>query len=162
MFKIMNFLTITKCDQVNGEGLRVVLWVSGCSHECRECQNAYSWKPDRGVPFDESAKEEIFEELGKDWCSGITFSGGDPLYINNRKEVIAFCKEIREKFPNKTIWLYTGYTLEEIEADESMKGVLKYLDVLLDGKFECDNKSPDKPWVGSANQRVIKLKEIGY
>jgi len=157
----MNYLTITKCDQLNGDGLRVVLWVSGCSHKCRECQNAYSWKPERGLPFDENAKNEIFKELDKDWCSGLTLSGGDPLFHSNRKEIIAFCKEVREKYPKKTIWLYSGYTLEEIEADPTMSPVLQYVDVLVDGKFDYTKKSPMEKWKGSSNQRVIFLRKDG-
>jgi anaerobic ribonucleoside-triphosphate reductase activating protein len=80
----MNFLQITHCDQLNGEGNRVVLWVAGCSHRCKGCQNAYSQDPNIGVKFDDKAKEEIFKDLNTDWCAGITFSGGDPLFINNR------------------------------------------------------------------------------
>jgi anaerobic ribonucleoside-triphosphate reductase activating protein len=156
----LNYLTITKCDQLNGEGLRVVLWVSGCDHKCRECQNAYSWKPERGVVFDESAKQEVFAELEKDWCAGLTLSGGDPLYKLNRETVIDFCREVKQKYPNKTIWCYTGHTLEEVQKDCSMKGILDVVDVLVDGEFDCKKKSPELPWVGSSNQRVIRLRKV--
>jgi anaerobic ribonucleoside-triphosphate reductase activating protein len=99
---------------LNGQGLRVVLWCSGCSHRCPECQNPITWDPDCGLLFDEEAKKEIFEELSKDYISGITFSGGDPLHENNLSEVLSLIKEIKEKFPEKNIWLYTGYTWENI------------------------------------------------
>ena len=105
----MNYLQITHEDVCNGEGLRVVLWLSGCSHHCYNCQNPQTWNPDNGIPFDESAKQEIFNELSKDYISGITFSGGDPLYEYNLDEVLKLVKQIRNSYPDKTIWLYTGY-----------------------------------------------------
>ena len=83
----MRYHNITKADMLNGEGLRVVLWVSGCSHHCPGCQNAVTWDPEDGLEFDDAAKEEIFAELKQDWCSGITFSGGDPLFCSNRKDI---------------------------------------------------------------------------
>ena len=91
---------------------------------------------ERGLDFDQAAKEEIFEELSKDYISGITFSGGDPLHVRNAYDVKELAKEIREKFPQKTIWLYTGSLWEEIKNTE----IVKYLDVLVDGEFECDKK----------------------
>ena len=110
----MRYHNITKADMLNGEGLRVVLWVSGCSHHCHACQNAFTWDPFDGLEFDESAKKELFDELEKPWCSGITFSGGDPLFYGNREEIRKLVVEIFQKFPEKTIWLYTGYTWEEL------------------------------------------------
>ena len=94
---------------LNGDGLRVVLWVAGCNHCCRECQNPITWDPNGGLPFTEAEEAEIFTELDKDYIGGITFSGGDPLHPSNISTVTAFAKKIREKYPNKTIWLYTGY-----------------------------------------------------
>ena len=155
----MNFLQITHCDQVNGLGNRVVLWVAGCSHCCKGCQNAYSQDPTIGVKFDDKAKEEIFKDLSTDWCAGITFSGGDPLFIDNRKEIIALAKEIKEKFPTKTIWCYTGYTWSEIIADESMSEILKYTDILCDGEYIEELRDFDLHWVGSKNQNVIDVKK---
>lgn len=105
----MNYLKIEHEDVCNGTGLRVVLWLSGCSHHCYNCQNPQTWNPDNGIPFDESAKQEIFNELSKDYISGITFSGGDPLYEYNLDEVLKLVKQIRNSYPDKTIWLYTGY-----------------------------------------------------
>lgn len=105
----MNYLKIEHEDVCNGTGLRVVLWLSGCSHHCYNCQNPQTWNPDSGIPFDELAKQEIFNELSKDYISGITFSGGDPLYEYNLDEVLKLVKQIRNSYPDKTIWLYTGY-----------------------------------------------------
>jgi anaerobic ribonucleoside-triphosphate reductase activating protein len=155
----MRYHNITKDDMLNGDGLRVVLWVAGCSHCCKGCQNAYSQDPSLGVKFDDKAKEEIFKDLNTDWCAGITFSGGDPLFINNRKEIIVLAKEIKEKFPTKTIWLYTGYTWSEILADESMSEVLKFVDVLCDGEYIEELRDVDLYWVGSKNQNVINVKK---
>ena len=155
----MNMLEITKCDQLNGPGLRVVLWVAGCSHHCEGCQNSFSWNPEAGVEFDEAAKAEIFAELDKDWCSGITYSGGDPMFAGNRAQVIALAKEIREKYPNKTQWLYTGFCWKDIVEDESMIEILKYVDVICDGRYEASLRDIDLEWVGSSNQHVIDVKK---
>lgn len=151
----MRYHNITKDDMLNGDGLRVVLWVSGCSHCCKECHNPITWDPNVGLIFDEAARQEIFHELEKDYVSGITFSGGDPLHIANTYEVTALAREIREKYPEKTIWLYTGYLWEEIQNME----VVRYLDVLVDGEFEEDKKDNQLHWKGSANQRVINVPE---
>lgn len=151
----MNYHNITKDDMLNGDGLRVVLWVAGCSHCCKECHNTITWNPNDGLKFDESAKQEIFNELEKDYIHGITFSGGDPLHINNAYDVSELAREIREKFPNKSIWLYTGYAWEEVKAME----IVQYLDVLVDGEFIVEKKDVNLHWVGSSNQRVIDVQE---
>ena len=149
----MKYHNITKDDMLNGDGLRVVLWVAGCSHCCKECHNPITWDPNGGLEFDEAAKQEIFCELEKDYIHGITFSGGDPLHINNAFDVADLAKEIREKFPNKSIWLYTGGMWEEVK---NMR-VIPYLDVLIDGEFEVKKKDVNLHWVGSSNQRVIDV-----
>ncbi|MFG6383999.1 MAG: anaerobic ribonucleoside-triphosphate reductase activating protein [Lachnospiraceae bacterium] len=149
----MRYHNITKDDMLNGDGLRVVLWVSGCSHCCKECQNPITWDPNGGLLFDEEAKQEIFTELAKDYISGITFSGGDPLYFGNRSDVLKLAKEIKTDFPNKTIWMYTGFIWETIETLE----IVKYLDVLVDGEFLIAQKNIQLYWRGSTNQRVIDV-----
>ena len=149
----MRYHNITKDDMLNGDGLRVVLWVSGCTHCCKECQNPITWDPNGGLEFDDAAKQEIFDELEKDYVHGITFSGGDPLHIANVYDVTAPAKEIRKKYPNKTIWLYTGSTWEDIKE---MK-LMQYLDVLVDGEFVVAKKDVNLHWVGSSNQRVIDV-----
>ena len=101
----MNYHNITKDDMLNGDGLRVVLWVAGCSHHCKGCHNPVTWNENDGLNFDQNAKNEIFEQLDKDYISGITFSGGDPLMFCNREVVGDFIKEIKLKYPNKSIWL---------------------------------------------------------
>lgn len=152
---MMNYHNITKDDMLNGDGLRVVLWVAGCSHYCSECQNPVTWDPNGGIPFDQAAREEVFAELSKDYISGITFSGGDPLYSSNEPEITKLARQIRESFPLKTIWLYTGYTWEEIKDRE----ILQYLDVLVDGRYVKEQRDTLLHWRGSANQRVIDVKK---
>ena len=117
----MRYHNITKDDMLNGDGLRVVLWVSGCVHCCKECHNPITWDPNGGLEFDESAKQEIFDELEKSYVSGITFSGGDPLHINNVYEVTALAKEIKEKYTDKdNLVIYRIYvgTDSDDETDE--------------------------------------------
>lgn len=140
---------------LNGDGLRVVLWVAGCSHGCRGCQNPVTWDPDGGIPFDQAARQEIFEQLEKSYVDGITFSGGDPLHERNVEEVTRLASEIREKYPEKTIWLYTGYQWEEIRDWE----IIRYLDVLVDGKFDLASRDTSLKWKGSPNQRVIDVQK---
>ena len=148
----MNYHTITYPDQNNGNGLRVVLWLSSCSHHCYNCQNPQTWDTNSGILFDESAKEELFRELDKDYISGITLSGGDPLHENNLDGVLDIVDEFAKRYKetqyivyngnenhnilcenadeirlssNKTIWLYTGYTWESImEYKASFKSVM--------------------------------------
>lgn len=151
----MRYHNITKDDMLNGDGLRVVLWVAGCSHCCKECQNPVTWDPNGGLFFDEEAREEIFEQLEKPYVSGITFSGGDPLHAANRLDVRNFMKEIKGRYPHKTIWLYTGDVWENILHYPLMK----YVDVLVDGEFVVEKKDNKLLWKGSSNQRVIDVQK---
>lgn len=149
----MRYHNITKDDMLNGDGLRVVLWVAGCSHCCKGCQNPTTWDPDGGLLFDESAKQEIFEQLAQPYIAGITFSGGDPLHCANREDVKKLMIEIKEKYPHKTVWLYTGDSWQNIMNYPMMK----YIDVLVDGEFKLDLKDVTLLWKGSSNQRVIDV-----
>lgn len=149
----MRYHNITKDDMLNGDGLRVVLWVAGCSHCCKGCQNPMTWDPNGGLLFDEAAKREIFEQLEKSYISGITFSGGDPLHVANRNDVAGLMAEIKEKYPEKTIWLYTG----DIWANVVQYPLMQYVDVLVDGEFKQDLRDVTLLWKGSSNQRVIDV-----
>lgn len=151
----MNYHNITTDDMLNGCGLRTVLWVAGCNHFCKNCQNPITWNQEDGLLFDEKAKTELFEKLNQPYIDGITFSGGDPLFPKHRQEVLNLASEIAEKFPEKTIWLYTGYTWEEIMNEPN----LKFIDVIAEGEFVEELKDNNIHWVGSSNQRVIKVKE---
>lgn len=149
----MRYHDITKDDMLNGDGLRVVLWVAGCAHCCKECQNPLTWDPDGGLLFDEAARQEIFDQLEKDYISGITFSGGDPLHPANSLEVKELMEKIREKYPTKTIWLYTGGEWEAI----CHLPLMQYVDVCVDGEFVNELKDAKLKWKGSSNQRVIDV-----
>ena len=151
----MRYHNITKDDMLNGDGLRVVLWVSGCSHCCKGCQNPITWDVNGGVVFDENAKQEIFDQLDKPYISGITFSGGDPLHSANRMDVRTLMAEIKEKYPNKTIWLYTGDVWENVMHYPMMR----YVDVLVDGEFMIEKRDIKLMWKGSSNQRVIDVQK---
>ncbi len=151
----MRYHNITKDDMLNGDGLRVVLWVAGCAHACPGCHNPVTWDPEGGLPFDEAARQEIYEELEKDYVSGITFSGGDPLHPANMQGVTELARQIRSDFPDKTIWLYTGSTWDEVRDLE----VIRYVDVLVDGPFREDEKDSTLHWKGSANQQVIDVQK---
>jgi len=166
----MNYHDITHDDLKNGDGLRVVLWVSGCSHHCAGCQNPQTWDKNSGILFDDAAKQEIFAQLNQDYISGITFSGGDPLHYANAPEILTLAKEIKEKYPNKTIWLYSGYTLEEILRKDNIenlneehmsvcKEILNYTDVFVDGEYIEEARDTKLQWKGSKNQRVINVPE---
>ena len=151
----MNYLAIDQSSTSNGTGFRVVLWVAGCSHHCPGCHNPESWNPVNGKEFNEETEELILNMVDKPYISGITFSGGDPMHVKNRKTITALAKEIKEKFPDKTLWCYTGYLLDDLKDEE----IIDYLDVLVEGRFVKELFSPEKHWVGSSNQNVIYLKK---
>lgn len=151
----MRYHNITKDDMLNGDGLRVVLWVAGCEHRCPSCQNPVTWDINGGLEFDEAAKQEIFDELKKDYISGITLSGGDPLHIQNREDIGKLIAEIAEKFPQKTIWIYSGYEWQDVKALPYMQNV----DIMVDGGFVERFKDNSLPWRGSSNQKVIDVKK---
>lgn len=169
----MNYLKIETENVCNGSGLRVVLWVSGCNHRCEGCQNPQTWDYKSGIPFDEEAKEELFNELSKDYISGITFSGGDPLHRNNIETVLDLINEMRISFPTKTIWLYTGYTWNQImhpivtddfnpirdKIIRMRQEIVKQCDVLVDGEYKKELRDVTLHWIGSSNQKVIDVRK---
>ena len=158
---------------MNGTGLRVCLWCSGCDHHCKNCQNPITWNPNDGAKFDTIAKNEIFNELSKDYISGVTMTGGDPLNTNNLESVLDLVNEIHLSFPEKTIWLYSGFTWEQIMypvvtsdfnpgRDKLLKirqDIVRQCDVLVDGRYEEDKRDVTYHWAGSTNQRVIDVKK---
>lgn len=149
----MNYLDITHEDTLNGDGFRVTLWVSGCNCHCYNCQNPYSWNFKEGIKFDTKAKKEIFNELDKDYIQGLTLSGGHPLEKNNLNTITSLCEEVKEKYPNKDIWVYTGYQYEDIKDWY----IMNYIDVLVDGKYIDEQRDISLKWRGSKNQRVINV-----
>ena len=154
----MNYHNIKHDDMLNGDGIRVTLFVSGCSHHCPDCQNPQTWDKDSGIEFEEKDLNEIIQELNKDYVSGLTFSGGDPLFPSNIPEVTKIAKIIKQRFPTKSIWLYTGFLWEQIEDLE----IMNYLDVVVDGEFKKELFEASAPWVGSTNQRVIDVKKSKF
>lgn len=165
----MYYTDIYKADTTNGTGIRVVLWVSGCSHHCKECHNPQTWAYNNGSLFTEETLNELLTALDKPYISGITFSGGDPLFNKNISEVYKIILTIREKLPNKDIWLYSGFTWEEIHdiyddvtvANEMLlrKQIVELCDVFVDGKFVLEQKNLMLKYCGSENQKVIDVKE---
>ena len=151
----MKYLNILDCDIIDGDGVRVTLFVSGCSHRCKGCHNPESWDAFSGKEFTEETIERIEKLLDRDFVDGLTLSGGDPLFFQNRSEITKLCKRIKEKFPQKTIWLYTGYEYEEVKALE----VFDYVDVVVDGPFKIDLRDVSLAFRGSPNQRIIDVKK---
>jgi len=172
----MYYHDITSDDMLNGSGLRVCLWCSGCEHHCDSCQNPQTWDKDSGIEFDKAAENELFKKLSNDYISGVTFTGGDPLHKHNITTVLRLCKKIRLLFGDtKTIWCYTGYTLENIMSaayvdetdnlrflineDQCRYEIITRCDVLVDGRFEKDKADLSYPYAGSTNQRVIDVQK---
>ena len=147
----MRYHDIEKTSMVNGEGLRCVLWVSGCNHFCKGCQNPVTWNPNDGLLFDVDAMQEIFEYCDKPYCDGLTLSGGDPMYPPNRSAIHALCRMFRTRYgQKKTIWMYTGYQFEDIKDEP----VLEYLDVIVDGEYVEELRDVHYMWAGSVNQQI--------
>lgn len=192
----MNYHNLTYPDMNNGSGLRVVLWLSGCSHRCKGCQNPQTWDANSGVPFDESAKEELFRELDKDYISGLTLTGGDPLYESNLDGVRDLVTEVNKRYnttqyiaddanenhnmsninadkirlssPQKSIWIYSGYTWEDIldedynflEMHDALRqAIIAQCNVFVDGQYKESQRDITIPYRGSKNQRVIDIQK---
>lgn len=156
---------------LNGDGLRVVLWLSGCSHNCYKCQNPQTHDPNSGILFDEKAEEELFRELSKDYISGLTLTGGDPLHENNLDGVLKIVNKIRLSLPQKNIWLYSGYEYQHIfrgtpsclskEGYNNYKRrkIIEAVDVFVDGRYIDSQRDVSLRWKGSKNQHVIDVQK---
>jgi len=161
----MNYGEIKKCDIANGEGVRVTLFVSGCTHHCKGCFQPETWDFSYGRPFDEAAAEEILAALAPSYINGLTLLGGEPFEPENQRALLPFLQEVRTRFPQKTVWAYTGYTLESDLLSESRArcectdAILSLLDVLVDGEFIESQKNISLSFRGSENQRIIDVKK---
>lgn len=161
----MYYADIKKWDVANGPGVRVSLFVSGCTHRCKGCFNEAAWDFHYGNPFTEETENEILKELEKSYYHGFTLLGGEPFEYENQKALAPFLKRVREKFPDLSIWCYSGYLFDkEILADMLPKWVetaemLRYIDVLVDGRFVEEQKQVNLLFRGSANQRLIDVKK---
>lgn len=151
----MNYASLNLCDSSNGDGFRVSLFVSGCTLACEGCFNREAWNFKYGKPFDKKTMVTLLEGLAEPHIDGLSILGGDPLESKHFWEVYLICKEVKETFPDKNIWLWTGRTLEEILTDESRKMILRVIDVLVDGRFVQHLKDESLMWRGSSNQRII-------
>lgn len=168
----MNYLKIDKASIGNGPGVRIVLWVAGCSIHCKGCQNPESWNFNAGQSYDDVARKELFDALDKSYIQGITFSGGHPFEPENVYDTYILIKEIKTKFPDKDIWLYTGYTLSYDNFVILYKGIdpesnhwnwmheaLRLCDVVVDGPYIEEQRDITLKFRGSRNQRLIDVKE---
>ena len=161
----MNYSEIKNCDIANGPGVRVSLFVSGCTHHCEGCFNEMTWDFDYGNPFDEAVQKRILAYLEPGYIAGLTLLGGEPLEYVNWKGLLPFLKKVREEYPRKDIWCYTGYRFEEDILDcfcsrwEDMKEFLSCIDVLVDGEFILARKDISLQFRGSGNQRIILVQE---
>ena len=154
----MNYHDIVHNDIMNGPGIRVTLFISGCSHHCHNCQNPQTWDYNSGIKFDNDALQEIYNQLDKDYIYGITISGGDPMDPRNVSDVQELIFNIRQRYGNtKSIWVYTGFKLNElINRDNVTIDILLMIDGLVDGEYIEELRSPTLPWVGSSNQTVYQ------
>ncbi|KGQ70455.1 ribonucleoside-triphosphate reductase [Chelonobacter oris] len=154
----MNYLQYYPVDVVNGEGTRCTLFVAGCEHQCKGCYNQKSWSFCSGVPFDQAMEERILADLKDSRIKrqGLSLSGGDPLHPKNLTALLPLVQRIKRECPDKDIWLWTGYRLQELNAEQ--QAFLAYIDVLIDGKFEQRLADPKLVWRGSSNQVIYRLR----
>ena len=160
----MHYGKINKCDIANGEGIRVSLFVSGCRNRCKGCFQPETWDFNYGNEFTENTAEEIFSAVGNPSVRGLTILGGEPMEPENQRELLTFLRQFKEKFPEKTVWLYTGNTYEELTGGhrthtENTDELLSLIDILVDGRFVEEEKSLGLRFRGSKNQRVIDMNE---
>lgn len=160
----MNYSSYIPTDMVNGTGIRASLFVSGCSHGCEGCYNEKSFNPKFGSKFTSDHLNKIIADLKdtKIVRKGLSLLGGDPLYKKNLEVILSIVMVVKEECPDKDIWLWTGYTQEEVNQDNSEYGglrreIMKYVDVLIDGRFEQDKYDPELRFRGSSNQNIIYL-----
>ena len=161
----MNYATIKKCDIANGPGVRVSLFVSGCRHHCKGCFNAETWDFQFGAPYTGQTEQEIFQALQPDYVQGFTLLGGEPFEPENQPALAGLLIRLRERFPQKDIWCYTGYLFDKDVLDkmckesEVTKEIVSYLDIVVDGEFMIDRKNLKINFRGSDNQRIIDVKK---
>ena len=155
----MNYQKIEKYSVENGSGIRVVLWISGCGIHCRNCHNPQTWDFNSGIPFTNDTMQEILYDLSKPYIKGLTLSGGHPLDPHNAPKVLEIVKRVKMVFPNKDIWIYSGYVWEDIIKDNTLKEILKCTDVLVDGAYVDELRDISLAFRGSSNQRIIDVKK---
>lgn len=161
----MNYGEIKICDIANGPDVRVSLFVSGCTHHCKNCFNPQTWDFNYGTPFTEETEEYIIDSLRSDYINGLTILGGEPFEPYNQKALLPFLKSVREEYPSLSIWCYTGYIFEDdllnkmLDTVPETKGILDIVDVIVDGPFVEELKNLNLKFRGSSNQRIIDVKK---
>ena len=161
----MKYASIKRIDVANGVGVRVSVFVSGCTHHCKGCFNSEAWDFNYGSLFGQKQIDEILSYLDHDYIQGLSLLGGEPFEIENQRGLLPLLREVKKKFPQKDIWAYSGYLFDKEILDDmckkydETKDMISYIDVLIDGKFEMDKKDPKLLFRGSSNQRVIDVKK---
>ena len=161
----MNYAVIKKTDIANGPGVRVSLFVSGCSHHCKGCFNPETWDFNYGKPFTAEVEDEILEALKPNYIEGFSLLGGEPFEVENQRSLLAFVKRVKAEFPNKSIWCYSGYLFDRDLTGNSAvncectKELLSCIDILVDGEFIEDKKNLNIKFRGSDNQRIIDVQK---
>ena len=161
----MYYGSLKKTDIANGPGVRVSLFVSGCTHHCRECFNPETWNFTYGEEYTDQVTQEILEALAPDYIQGLTVLGGEPFEPENQRGLLSLYHAVREKYPKKTIWVYSGYLLDRELLQESRARIditdeiLSMIDVLVDGEFVLEKKNISLKFRGSENQRIIRVQE---
>ena len=159
----MHYSTIKDCDIANGIGVRITLFVSGCTNHCKNCFQPQTWDFDFGEPFTEETEEKLLEMLKPDYINGLTLLGGEPMEPQNQRALVPFLKRVREAYPNKNIWCFTGFTYEVLKTDgshprcEVTDEMLSLIDVLVDGRYVDELKDLTLQFRGSSNQRLIDM-----
>lgn len=159
----MHYSTIKDCDIANGIGVRITLFVSGCTNHCKNCFQPQTWDFDFGEPFTEETEEKLLEMLKPDYINGLTLLGGEPMEPQNQRALVPFLKRVREAYPNKNVWCFTGFTYEVLKTDgshprcEVTDEMLSLIDVLVDGRYVDELKDLTLQFRGSSNQRLIDM-----
>lgn len=158
----MNYCNIKRRDIADGIGVRVTLFVSGCTHHCKGCFQPETWDFSYGKPFDEAAAELIFSELEQSFVNGLTLLGGEPFEPENQRGLLPLLRAVKERFPDKTVWAYSGYTWEELTGTsrarcEATDELLSLIDVLVDGEFMEELRDITLRFRGSGNQRLLDV-----
>jgi anaerobic ribonucleoside-triphosphate reductase activating protein len=163
----MHYGNIKKCDIANGPGVRVTLFVSGCRNRCPGCFNKETWDFSYGSPYTDETRQEILKLLEPDYIEGFTLLGGEPFEPENQQVLVGLLKDVKERYPKKNIWCYTGYCYDKDLQEggkvytEATKEMLSYIDTLVDGKFIEEEKDITLQFRGSKNQRILELKQKG-
>ena len=161
----MNYADIKKADIANGTGVRVSVFVSGCTHHCKNCFNQEAWDFNYGKEFTQKEIDKVIGELNHSYVEGLSLLGGEPLEHKNQQGLLPLLRQVKQKFPDKNIWCYSGYTFEDDIMGKMYKNweetpeLLSYIDVLVDGKFEEDKKDISLRFRGSSNQRILDAKK---